>query len=245
MREVRRSAILLRQNVPLAITSRVFHTIVIGLFLLILGLSVPALAAESSSPDTDSPAKPSRIDQDDLELLREANRLLEEEIKLASRPQIYVVLDLGEKLLFIKGRGVELHRFPIKTWRVSGAQSVSGLFRLRARPTVTRPKAVPGHDPSLEPIGLEDMPAEYLLVYDPGLFLVVAPAIREQPWLWAWSRLREWWTRLGAWTRLAASNEPTAAGPVLRLTLSPEAARSLAWSVTDGMPLLIGKITLP
>jgi hypothetical protein len=47
--------------------------------------------------------------------------------------------------------------------------------------------------------------------------------------------MREWWSR-------AVSN---GSSQWLRLTLSPESARSLAWSVTEGMPCLIGRATLP
>jgi len=203
-------------------------------------VSAPALAAEPSST-----GNPGRVEPNDLESLREANRLLEEEIKLASRPQLYMLLDLGEKVLLVKGRGVELHRFAIDAWCLSGEKSIAGLYRLHARPIVSRPKAVPGHDPSLEPINVQDMPAEYMLVYDPGLFLAVAPTLRAQPWLWARSLLREWWTRLGMWIRFAAEGDPLSVAPTLRLTVSPDAARSLAWTVTDGMPLLVGKTALP
>jgi len=173
--------------------------------------------------------------------------LLEEEIKLASRPQIYLLLDLSEPILYIKGRGIELHRLPVLQWKTSGGGFLSGLFRLRGRPEVDRPKAEPSKDPSLptdlEPINLQDMPAEYLLLFEPGLLLAVAPPLHEQPWLWARSRLREWWLRFASWTGVASPANQVA-GPRLRLTLTGEAARSLAWTVTDGMPLLIGR-TVP
>jgi hypothetical protein len=183
------------------------------------------------------------------ESLQEAARLLEEEIKLASRAQIYLMLDLSEPILYIKGRGVELHRLPVLHWQASSGGSLSGLFRLHARPEVDRPKAVPGKDPSLptdlEPINVQDMPSEYLLLFEPGLLLAVAPPLHEQPWLWVRSRLREWWLRLASWSGMAAPADQVASGPRLRLTLAREEARSLAWTVTDGMPLLIGRTAPP
>lgn len=192
-----------------------------------------------------APASEEKATASELEALQEANWLLEEEIKLAARPQIYLLLDLSERVLSIKARGTELHRLPVLAWRVSGMGPVSGLFRLRARPEVDRPKVAPGKDPSLEPIDLQDMPAEYLLLFEPGLLLTVAPPIREQPWLWIRSRLREWRARLAAWARVAAQANQMSTGSHLRLTLSKDAARSLAWTVTDGMPLLVRRTALP
>lgn len=182
----------------------------------------------------------------ELEAIREATETIEGEIKLASRPQIYLVLDLNERVLLIKGRGIELHRLPIHDWSLSrwaGEGSVRGLFRLQARPQVERPKVEPGKDPTLEPIDLEDMPWEYDLVFDPPLAILVSPPLREQPWLWGRSRWREWRTRFASWLGFAPAEERQV--PLLRLTLSAEAARSLAWSAADGMQLLIGRTTAP
>lgn len=198
---------------------------------LALSLSTPALAVEPSSHGS--------VKGNDLDALREANRVLEEEIKLASRPRVYWLLDLSERVIAIKGRGVELHRFPILAWHMAGGGSVAELFRLRARPSVARPKATSGDEASQELIELQDMPAEYELVFDPPLTLFVAPPAHERPWLWARSRLREWFTRFAFWSRSVVVPSQKAAGPHLRLTLSREAAQSLAWSGTEGMPLLI------
>lgn len=198
---------------------------------LTLALSTPGLAAE---PPSHGSAK-----GHDLAALHEANRVLEEEIKLASRPRVYWLLDLSERVIAIKARGVELHRFPILGWRMAGEGSVAEGFRLRARPSVARPKATSGDEASQELIELEDMPAEYELAFDPPITLFVAPPAQEGPWLWARSHLREWWTRWASWVRSMVAPGQKAAGPRLRLTLSREAAQSLAWSGTEGMPLLI------
>lgn len=206
-----------------------FTIAVVCLLVPAFGGSAPA--AESARPH-DGPGK--------LESLKEANRVLEEEIKLASRQQIYLILDLPEQVIRIKSRGVELFNLPVLAWRMSEGSS-AGAYRLRARPEVSRPRAAP--DASLEPINVEDMPAEYVLEFDPGLLVMVAPPARKQAWLWMRSKLREWWMR--AMSRLRAGSARASTGPVFRLTLSPEAARSLAWSVTDGMPLLINRPATP
>src|SRR5579883_2662909 len=152
MGDCRRPAILPRRTTHLVLAANTSRRVFCALAVLCVlsgGLSRAAAVV------SDEKAAGER------ELLQEANRLLEEEVKLASRPQIYLLLDLSEQVLSIKGRGIELHRLPVLAWRVSGGKSLSGLFRLRTRPAVDRPKAGPGKDPSLEPINLQDMPAEY------------------------------------------------------------------------------------
>jgi hypothetical protein len=100
---------------------------------------------------------------------------------------------------------------------------------------VDRPKTKPGEDATEHPIDVSDMPAEYHLALEPSLLVAVIPPAQNHPWLWIRGRMREWWSR-------AVSN---GSSPWLRLTLLPESARSLAWSVTEGMPVLIGRTTLP
>lgn len=194
---------------------------------------------------TSDPALPSVLEIGDSETVREANRVLEEEIKLATRPQAYLLVDCSERVVVIKGRGITLYRLPMIDWYLSGEGPQAGVFHLRTRPPVVRPKAMPGDDPSSDPIDLHDMPADYDLIFDPALILAVAPPLSEQPWLWAKSHLREWWRRTVAWVRVTATADQTGARAYLRLTLSEEAARSLVWSVTDGMPMLIRRATSP
>jgi hypothetical protein len=165
----------------------------------------------------------------DARMLGETNRALEEEVKLASRAQIYLVLDLAEGALLIKGRGIELHRLPLLHWETTDETALGRTFRLHARPPLTRPKLAPGEDPAETVIDLEDMPAEYELGFEPDLVIAVSPPAAEQPWLWAMSRLREWGHQFAA----------SQATVRLRLALGKEDARSLAWSIIDGMPLIV------
>lgn len=237
MGSCRSTTSFLRRHARLSPRSLDLRRIFCTACLVVLSLATPSLAA---GPSSQGGAK-----ANELESLREATRVLEEEIKLAARPQLYLLLDLSERVISIKGRGVELHRLPIMTWRISGGGMAAGAFRLRARPSVVRPTATPGDEASQDLIELQDMPAEYALAFDPSLTLFVAPPVREQPLLWAKSHLREWWTGLASWTRSAVTPEQKAAGPRLRLTLSQEAAQSLAWSVAEGMPLLIRSTVSP
>ncbi|HKN87778.1 MAG TPA: hypothetical protein VJV04_13030, partial [Nitrospiraceae bacterium] len=105
----------------------------------------------------------------DAAAIIETNRLLEEELTLAGRPQIYMVLDLAAHIMLIKSRGIELHRLPITAWRQVREGSLNGVFRLRARPSVSRPKAAASSENTPPAaIELQHMPDRYDLAFDPG-----------------------------------------------------------------------------
>lgn len=211
---------------------RVIWAIVLGALTWVVPPSVSGLASQSDSQVGNS------------DVLREATRVLEEEIKLATHPQIYLLLDLPDRVITIKGRGVELRRLPIVAWQAVEERAMAGVFRLRARPQVVRPKAAPQDDLAQDPIELKDMPAVYELLFDPPLAVTVAPPLQERPWLWAKGLMKDFWTSVVSWIRsTAAATDENATSPYLRLTLSVEATQSLAWSVTDGMPLLIRRTT--
>lgn len=204
---------------------------------------VVAALAWAVSPSVSGPASQSGGQASAPEVLREANRVLEAEIKLATHPQVYLLLDLPDRVITIKGRGVELRRLPIMAWQAVEEHAMVGVFRLHARPQVVRPKAAPPDDSAQDPIELKDMPAAYELLFDPTLAVTVAPPLQERPWLWAKGLMKDFWTSMVSWIRSAAATDQKATSPCLRLTLSVEAAQSLAWSVTDGMPLLIRRTT--
>ena len=68
----------------------------------LLILTVPSWAAEGEVfPD---------LDINNPSALQEGSRVLEEELKLAARPQTYLLVDLVTGSILIKARGVDLHR---------------------------------------------------------------------------------------------------------------------------------------
>lgn len=176
---------------------------------------------------------------DDPAALQEATRVLEDEVKLAVRSQTYLLIDLVRRTIEIKGRGVVLHAIPIERWDTSDSPRLTGIFRLLARPAVVRRKIDPSTVAEQEPIALVDMPVQYELAYTPPLTVEILPIVREHPWHWTLSTGRAWWRRLQRWGEGLFSGATATADPSLRLTLSAEQARSLAWSLVDGMPLLI------
>jgi hypothetical protein len=200
-------------------------------FVLLLLSTLPAGATE--------PENVFGIDLNDPAALQEATRILAEEVKLAARPQTYVIVDLADRAVVIKGRGAELHRFPIEQWSASHLAEVSTTFRLQARPPVTRRKIEPSAGGDQPPVSLDDMPTDFTLTFSPSFLLAVHPSATADFWRWLRFTLREWWVWLKNWIRTLATGKEPAPQPVLRLTLTPHHAQSLAWTVTEGMPFLI------
>lgn len=207
-----------------------------ALVVLLLTLS-PSSRAADPEPFPD-------LRRDDPAALQEATRVLEEEIKLAARPHTYVLIDLVRRTIEIKSRGLVLHAIPIEQWQASGSARLSGTFRLLARPAVVRRKIDPNAAVEQDPISLGDMPVRYDLAYTPALTVEVLPAAGEHPWHWTLSTGRAWWRRLQQWGTGLIGGPAASAPPSLRLTLSADQARSLAWSLVDGMPLLIRRAAL-
>jgi len=208
------------------------------LFLLLIGLYTGLFPSLVLSRD--AVHRPTM----DAEALIEANRVLEEELALAGRPQIYMVLDLTAHIILIKSRGIELHRLPITAWHQVRKGSLNGVFRLRARPSVSRPKAAaPAENTAPAAIELQHMPERYDLAFDPGLMISVGQTVRERPWPWVKSLVHEWWNHVAGLLGIVVKTEDWATIKI-HLTVSPDTARSLAWTMTDGMPLIIGRTVL-
>lgn len=200
--------------------------------LLLLAFTTPSWGKDIEAfPD---------INLNNLNELKEATRVLEEELKLAARPQTYLLIDLGGSTIHIKGRGISLHQIPIVTWTAESKESLKGIHRLVARPAVVRRKIEPGAGVEQEPISLADMPTDYVLSFTPSLSVTVIPSISSDSLLQnvvllgkvGWRNVRDWTSRLLA----DRSSESTSH---LRMTLVVDHAQSLAWSLVDGMALVI------
>lgn len=200
--------------------------------LLLLAFTTPSWGKDIEAfPD---------INFNNLNELKEATRVLEEELKLAARPQTYLLIDLGGSTIHIKGRGISLHQIPIVTWTAESKENLKGIHRLVARPAVVRRKIEPGAGVEQEPISLADMPTDYVLSFTPSLSVTVIPSISSDSLLQnvvllgkvGWRNVRDWTSRLLA----DRSSESTSH---LRMTLVVDHAQSLAWSLVDGMALVI------
>lgn len=169
----------------------------------------------------------------------EAARVLNEEIKLAARPQTYLLIDLVTNTIHIKARGVELHRIPIVAWSAKALHNLKGPNRLIARPPVIRRKIDPAVSIEQEPISLADMPVDYVLSFTPPLTIDVAPAAGENPLQWLRAQGNAWWRNWKDRGSSFSAGRSATQNPYLELEISTEQAQSLAWSAVDGMALVI------
>lgn len=183
------------------------------------------------------------LDLNDGRALKEATRVLEEEVKLASRPHTYVLIDLATKSLHIKGRGVDLHHIPIIAWTAESREELKGIHKLVARPSVVRRKINPGAASEQEPISLADMPTDYVLSFTPAMTISVVPsATSEHPVQSLVNLGKAWWHGLTNWTASLLADQSSQA-PHLQLTITADHAQSLAWALVDGMALVIRRPT--
>ncbi|HEX8750157.1 MAG TPA: hypothetical protein VF732_03510 [Nitrospira sp.] len=180
-----------------------------------------------------------RVDPNDAPALQEAVRFLEEEVKLAARPQTYIVIDLVDRAVLIKGRGAELHRFPIEQWSAVQLAEAHATFRLQKRPPVTRRKVEPAAGAEQLPISLDDMPTEFTLRFSPSLTVDVHPSASDNFWHWLKFKWREWWAWLKGWSLIFTTGHAPPSQPSIDLTVTSHHAQSLAWTVTEGMPFLL------
>jgi hypothetical protein len=185
------------------------------------------------------------VDTTDPAALQEATRVLEEEIKLAVRPQTYVLIDLEAKAIQIKSRGVALHYLPIESWSASHLSQLATAYRLRERPPIHRRKIDPVAGAEQAPISLADMPTTFTLQFSPPLTILILSSAEGNPWQWATQRGRAWWRRLTAWGNILWTGDKPPSPSSLDLTISLDHAQSLAWTVTEGMPFLIRRTTTP
>jgi hypothetical protein len=184
------------------------------------------------------------VNLNNLEELKEATRVLEEELKLAARPQTYLLIDLGESTIHIKSRGIGLHQIPIMSWSAGPREDLKGIHRLAERPPVVRRKIEPGAGAELEPISLADMPVDYVLSYRPTLSVTVIPSIAGNSLLQSAVLIgRAGWRNVRDWTSSLLTDRSSEPKAHLRLTLSVDQAQSLAWSLVDGMALVIRRPT--
>ena len=206
--------------------------ILCAVLVLLLASSIPGYAGESD-------AFPG-LDLNNHASVQEATRVLEEEVKLAARPQTYLLLDLVTRTLQIKGRGIELHRLTIAAWSAKALPELKGPHRLISRPPILRRKIDPTLAVEQEPISLADMPIDFTLSFTPPLSIDVTPIAEESPFQWFRARGQTWWRDLkDSWS----TDQPAIQSPHLRLEISAEQAQSLAWSVVDGMALVIRRPT--
>jgi hypothetical protein len=217
----------------------------ICLLLCLLIISPISIAA---MPETFHPALAS---MDGVNSLEAENRLLESELKLAKKPQIYFIFDLKTRTIFLKSRGITFKELRIKNIEFWGYPVDTSPHTLIKRSTLFEPdrEKIKPKKPQdketkktekfeIEALELEDMPTSYRLTLNEsivisvrskssGVISTLSNTIHRINWylsgpiLTLWNYLRE---------------KPFTA---IYITLGKEDARSLYWHFYEGTESVI------
>jgi len=179
---------------------------------------------------------------DALTLWRE-NRRLQAESVLAATPKPYFELDLEQRRIVLKTRGMVLLNVPVQEQGIWGRRLAVGPASVVRRDALVRPAVRPGDEPTPESLDeqlleLADMPATYRL----GL----AGDIDIEVLSLATGRWPVWRQRLGVWRRrlmrplvtLRQRRERHETTAVF-LILKPEDAQRLYWTLFEGLDGII------
>jgi hypothetical protein len=120
---------------------------------------------------------------DNKEKLAIENKLIERELSLAKKSNLYFVFDLKEKTIRIKAQGVILREFPIHDVRVWGSSLPGDSLVLKKKSTFVKPrrKSIKPAEKEetdnfeIHALELEDMPSRYTLVLDKRVYISVKP----------------------------------------------------------------------
>ena len=120
---------------------------------------------------------------DNREMYIRENRLLEQELALVRKSDIYFVFNLQEKTAYIKARGIPLRELPISDFHSWGSPVSGNGYRLIKKSTFFKPDREtikPGESKDKdnfksEALELPDMPSRYTLVLDSGVKISIRP----------------------------------------------------------------------
>lgn len=120
---------------------------------------------------------------DDKEIYIRESRLLAEELKLSRKPDIYFVLNLKEKMVYIKARGISLKEMQVKDFNCWGSPVSVNTYQVREKSTFIEPEREmikPGESKKnvnykLDALELADMPSTYTVVLDSGVAVFIKP----------------------------------------------------------------------
>lgn len=120
---------------------------------------------------------------DDKEIYIRESRLLEEELKLSRKPDIYFVLNLKGKMVYIKARGILLKELQIRDFNCWGSPVSVNAYRVREKSTFIEPEREmikPGEIKKndkykVDAFELTDMPSRYTVVLDGGVAIFIKP----------------------------------------------------------------------
>ena len=120
---------------------------------------------------------------DDKENLARENRLIERELLLAKKSNLYCVFDLKGKTIRIKAQGVILKEFPMYDVRIWGSSLPSTALVLEKKSTFVKPRRKSvrpaKHEETdnfeIHALELDDMPTRYTLALGKRVYISVKP----------------------------------------------------------------------
>jgi hypothetical protein len=122
-------------------------------------------------------------DDDKKTQIREA-RLLEEELKLSRKTDIYFVFNLKEKTIHFKARGITLKELQIKHFSIWGSLLPVNAYQVREKSAFIEPERElikPGESKNnekykVDAYELADMPSRYTIVLENGVTIYIKPS---------------------------------------------------------------------
>lgn len=127
-------------------------------------------------------AVPAFADDDKETHIRES-RLLEEELKLSRKPDIYFVLNLKEKSVYIKARGISLKDLRIQNLNCWGTPLPVNAYKVIKKSAFNEPERElikPGESKinekyQVDAYELSDMPTNYTILVEGGIEINIKP----------------------------------------------------------------------
>ncbi len=191
-------------------------------------------------------AGPAPAGGNDKERYIRENRLLEEELKLARKQDIYLVFNLREKTVSLKARGLQLRKLPLKDFQYWGSPLGVKAYHLKRKSTLFEPGrevVSPGKTKNtdnfeIEALELADMPSKYAFVLDGGVRISIRP--QAAGILLGIRNLLSWpikfLTRPAAMFWNALRKKPYTA---IDIVLDKNDAQTLYWSLADGSGVIV------
>jgi hypothetical protein len=182
-----------------------------------------------------SPALPA---DDALSLWRE-NRRLAAETALASTPKPYFELDLENRRITLKTRGMALFEVPVQEQGLWGRRLALGPTSVVKRDALARPAVAIGDEKTPESLDdqlleLADMPTRYRLGLTGEVEVEIIPLATGRVPLWR-QRLEIWRWRLTRPLVTLRQRRERHETTALFLILKPEDAQRLYWTLFEGL----------
>ena len=190
------------------------------------------------------------------EALNSKEELLQSELELAQKPQIYFMLHLKERKLYFKARGIILKEIPVDDIKFWGNLSTIKPYTMVKRSSFSTPvrdkinlqesdveekkeeKKDTKEKFQLKALERSDMPVSFTMSLDDNLFISVSPSEKGiVSSLYSAAYFLNWYVSRPLYTVWnAVKKRPYTA---IQLRLKKEDAQSLYWSFVEGEKIII------